>query len=609
MDKKVNKQNKVSFGPQFGNTEKANDFKGTLKKLIKHLAHYKIAIIIVIILSIGATIFGILGPKILGNATTLLFEGLQASIMQTGEVDFNEIAKILLFLLGLYILSMLFFFIQGWVMSKVANTMTYQFRKDISKKINTLPLSYFDKTTTGDVLSRVTNDVDKLSQALNQNITQIVSSIIMLIGISTMMFSINGVLSIIVICTVPVSFVIIALIAKRSQKQFLKVQSSLGDVNGHVEEMYAGHVVVRAFNGEKKSIREFNSYNDELYKASWLSEFLSSIMMPLSSFVSNIAYVIVCILGGSFVINGSMSVGDVQAFIQYVRRFQQPISQTAQISSQIQGMIAAAERVFDFLEAKEEIKDLKDAISADNIKGIVEFENVNFGYLENQLIIKDFSVDIKAGERVAIVGPTGAGKTTIVKLLMRFYDLNSGCIKIDGIEITKYKRAELRKLFGMVLQDTWLYNGSIKDNISYSKLDASESDIIRVAKAAYVDHFIHTLPNNYDFIINEDSSNISAGQKQLLTIARAFLADPKILILDEATSSVDTRTEVLIQKAMDNLMVNRTSFIIAHRLSTIRNADKILVMKDGNIVEIGNHLELIKLNGFYANLYNSQFEE
>lgn len=601
---------KIGGGPGANmSVEKPNDFKGTLNKLIKKLSKYYIAIVIVIILAIGATIFNIIGPKILGNATTILFEGVQKTVMGTGSVDFDQIGQILLLLMGLYIISTIFSYIQGWIMSRVANNVTYNFRKEISEKINKLPLSYFDKTPTGDVLSRVTNDVDKLSQALNQNLTQIISSIITLIGITVMMLTINVTLTITTIITVPLSILFVMFIVKRSQKQFIRVQDGLGQVNGHIEEMYGGHVVVKAYNGEDESIEQFNKYNNDLYSASWISEFLSSLMMPITQFIGNIGYVIVCILGGSFVINGTMNVGDVQAFIQYVRRFQQPISQTAQISNQIQGMLAAAERVFDFLDADEEAKDIENPTAVDNIEGAVSFEHVNFGYLPGQPIIKDFSVDINPGQRVAIVGPTGAGKTTIVKLLMRFYDIDSGTIKIDGTDITNFKREDLRRMFGMVLQDTWLFNGTIKENLKYSKLDATDEEIYKVCKTAYVDHFIHTLPKNYDFVINEESSNISAGQKQLLTIARAFLVDPKILILDEATSSVDTRTEVLIQKAMDNLMQNRTSFIIAHRLSTIRNADKILVLKEGNIVEIGTHNELLAKKGFYANLYNSQFEE
>lgn len=589
--------------------EKARDFKGTMKKLIQYLSVYKVSIIIVLIFAIASTIFSIVGPKILGNATTKLFEGVVAQIAGTGTgIDFVYIRNIILELLGLYLVSAAFSYIQGWIMTDVSMKVTYQFRKEISQKINRMPLGYFDGTNHGEILSRITNDVDTISQTLNQSLTQIITSVITMLGILVMMLSISWMMTLVAVLIVPLSAVIIALVVKQSQKFFKQQQDYLGHVNGHVEEMYGGHIVMKAFNGEKKSVEQFDVLNNTLYSSAWKSQFLSGMMMPIMTFIGNLGYVLVCILGGWLAVTGSITVGDIQAFIQYVRSFTQPISQIANISNILQQTAAAAERVFKFLEEEEEVPDPVNPVQLSNVEGRVQFQDVHFGYNPEKIIINDFCADVKPGQKIAIVGPTGAGKTTMVKLLMRFYDVNSGAILVDGHNIQEFDRADLRHMFGMVLQDAWLYNGTIMENIRYGRLDASDEEVVEAAKTAYVDHFIRTLSEGYNMVLDEEASNVSAGQKQLLTIARAILADPKILILDEATSSVDTRTEVLIQKAMDVLMKNRTSFIIAHRLSTIRNADLILVMNNGDIVEQGTHEGLLAQNGFYASLYNSQFE-
>ncbi len=600
-------------GPRRGagmNTEKASDFKGTTKKLIKdYLSKYKIALIIVMIFAIGSTIFTIVGPKILGNATTEIFNGFVDKLSGGSGIDFGAIGTILLTLLGLYILSALFSFIQGFVMTGVAQKLTFRLRSDLITKINRLPMRYFDKRTNGEVLSVITNDIDTLSQNLNQSITQIITSICTIIGILIMMFTISWEMTLVSLVILPVATIIVKFIVKKSQKFFQRQQEYLGHVNGQVEEIYGGHNIVKAFNGEEKAIEAFAKQNKELYRSGWRSQFLSGLMHPLMNFLGNVGYVAVAILGGYFAIQGKITVGNIQSFIQYNKQFTQPIAQIAQISGMLQSMVAAAERVFTFLEEKEEVEDVSNPKSTEGLKGNVTFDHVQFGYDEDKIIIHDFCANVKDGQKIAIVGPTGAGKTTMVKLLMRFYDVNKGAILVDGINIKEFKRGDLRKMFGMVLQDTWLFGGSIKDNIRYGKPDATDTEVIEAAKAAHVHHFIKTLPNSYDMVLNEESSNVSAGQKQLLTIARVILADPKILILDEATSSIDTRTEIQIQSAMDNLMKGRTSFIIAHRLSTIKNADLILVMNHGDIVEQGTHEELLAKNGFYANLYNSQFEE
>ncbi|MDI6604556.1 MAG: ABC transporter ATP-binding protein [Thermoanaerobacteraceae bacterium] len=590
-------------------TEKARDFKGTMKKLFKYLSPYKISMIIVFIFAVASTIFTIVGPKILGKATTKLFEGVMNKISGNGTIDFDYIERIILILLCFYLLSLLFGYIQGWVMSGISMKVTYKLRKDIFEKIHRMPLGYFESTNQGEVLSRITNDVDTISQTLNQSLTQIITSITTVIGVLIMMFSINWIMALVALLTVPISMLMIMGIMKYSQRYFKEQQDYLGHVNGHVEEMFGGHFIVRAFNGEKKSIDHFNKLNNRLYNSAWKSQFLSGLIMPVMNIVGNIIYVIECILGGWLAIKKTIEVGDIQAFIQYIRSFTMPISQIANISNILQQTAACAERVFEFLAEEEEIPDISVPVKLDNIHGNVEFKHVRFGYNPDKIIINDFSACIKPGQKVAIVGPTGAGKTTIVKLLMRFYDVNEGEILIDGHNIKEYTRSDLRSIFGMVLQDAWLSNSSIMDNIRYGRLNATEKEVIAAAKAAYVDNFVHTLPAGYNMVLNEEASNVSQGQKQLITIARAILKDPKILILDEATSSVDTRTEVLIQKAMDNLMKNRTSFIIAHRLSTIHNADLILVMNHGDIVEQGTHKELLAKGGFYANLYNSQFEE
>ena len=599
-------------GPMRGQnkvTPKAKNFKGTTKKLVKnYLSKYKFLLAVVVVFAIGSTIFTIVGPKILGNATTEVFNGIIGKLSGGAGIDFGKIAKILLTLLGLYILSALFSLVQGFAMTSVSQKITYKLRNDMAAKLNKLPMKYFDKKTNGEVLSIITNDIDTLSQNLNQSITQIITSVCTVIGILIMMLSISFVMTIASLIILPLSVIVVRSIVKKSQKYFKRQQEYLGHVNGQVEEIYGGHTIVKAFNGEEEAIKNFAKANQELYVSGWKSQFLSGLMHPLMRFLSNIGYVAVSILGGYLAVKGKITVGNIQSFIQYSQRFTQPIEQVAQVSATLQAMIAAAERVFEFLEEDEEVKEANNEIDTSKIKGNIEFKNVKFGYNEDRVIINDFSSNIKEGQKIAIVGPTGAGKTTMVKLLMRFYDLKSGSILIDGHDIKDFKRGDLRRMFGMVLQDTWLFFGSVKDNIKYGKPEANDSEVIEAAKAAHVHHFIKTLPKGYNSMINEESSNISAGQKQLLTIARVILADPKILILDEATSSIDTRTEIQIQAAMDNLMKGRTSFIIAHRLSTIRNADLILVMNHGDIVEQGKHEELLAKNGFYADLYNSQFD-
>jgi len=589
--------------------EKARDFKGTMSTLIQYLAEYKTKIILVLLAASTSTIFSILSPKILGKATTKLYEGVVAQIAGTGTgIDFTYIGQIMLLLIGLYLLSALLSYTQGWIMTDIAMKLTYRFRKEISEKINRMPLRYFDGTTHGEVLSRITNDVDTINQTLNQSMTQIVTSVVTMIGVLVMMFSISWLLTVVTLIILPLSVVFISIIVKNSQKYFKQQQEYLGHVNGHVEEMYGSHVVMKAFNGEQRSVEKFDRSNNVLYKAAWKSQFLSGMMMPIMTFIGNLGYVVVCILGGYLAVRNAITVGDIQAFIQYVRSFTQPITQIANISNTLQQTAAAAERVFEFLNEAEESPETTKPVKLTTVQGSVEFKDVHFGYSPEKIIINDFCATVKPGQKIAIVGPTGAGKTTMVKLLMRFYDINSGSILVDGHNIKEFSRQDLRQMFGMVLQDAWLYNTTIMENIRYGRLDASDEDVISAAKIAYVDHFIRTLPDGYNMVLDEEASNVSQGQKQLLTIARAILADPRILILDEATSSVDTRTEVLIQKAMDNLMKNRTSFIIAHRLSTIRNADLILVMNNGDIVEQGTHKELLARNGFYSSLYNSQFE-
>jgi ATP-binding cassette subfamily B protein len=600
----------VGHGPMgmMGGGEKARDFRGTMKKLMAYLNVYKVSIFIVLIFAAISAALSVAGPKILGNVTTEIFNGIMRKIQGEGGIDFTYIRDIMLILLGLYLASSLFGYIQGWVMSNVSMKVSYNLRKELSEKINRMPLKYFDGTNHGEVLSRITNDVDTLSQTLNQSLGQIITSVTSIIGVFVMMLTISWQLTLVTFLILPLSMVLIMTIVKRSQKYFKQQQDYLGNLNGHVEEMYGGHSVVKAFNGEKKSIEKFDELNGKLYGASWKSQFLTSIMMPLMNFVGNLGYVAICILGGYLAAKGKIPVGDIQAFIQYVRQFTQPIAQIANISNVLQQTAASAERVFEFLEQEEEVPEAANPAKPQSVNGSVEFKNVHFGYNPETIIVNDFSAKVRQGQRVAIVGPTGAGKTTMVKLLMRFYDVNEGAISIDGHDIREFTRGDLRSMFGMVLQDTWLYNDTIMENIRYGRLDATDEEVKKAAKAAHVDSFVHTLPDGYNMVLNEDATNVSQGQKQLLTIARAILADPKILILDEATSSVDTRTEVQIQKAMNNLMKNRTSFIIAHRLSTIRDADLILVMQHGDIVEQGNHEELLAKGGVYASLYNSQFE-
>ncbi len=589
--------------------KKSDNFGKTLRRIIKLLfKKYTVSTILVVVFALVSTIFGIVGPKIMGRATTELFEGLVAKINNTGSINFEKIAGILLTVLGLYLLSALFMFIEGWLMSNISQNLTYDIRKDISKKINTLPMGYFEQRTVGETLSRVTNDVDTLGQSLNQSFTQIIANTTMVLGVLVMMFTISPLMTLIAIVILPVSGVLLGLLTKASQKYFTGQQKSLSDVNGQVEESYAGQNIIAAFNHKDKSIKEFNAKNGELYATSWKANFFSGLMFPVINFVGNLGYVGIVFSGGLLVAKGTIGVGDIQAFIQYIRNFTQPIGQIAQSMTEIQKMAAAGERIFEFLDAKdEEVVETTEVI--ENKEGNVIFDHVRFGYVEDQIIIKNFTSDVKKGEMVAIVGPTGAGKTTMVKLLMRFYELNGGSISIDGKDISKLSKEELRSYFTMVLQDTWLFKGTIMENLRYGRLDATDEEVIEAAKAAHIHHFIKTLPGGYDMELNEDASNISQGQKQLLTIARAILADKPILILDEATSSVDTRTEVLIQKAMNKLMEGRTTFVIAHRLSTIRNADKILVLKDGDIIEQGNHDELLEQKGFYSELYQSQFAE
>ncbi len=589
---------------------KPKSFRKTMKTFMGYLKPYRFQIAVVVFFAVASTVFAIIGPKLLGNAMTRLFEGVVAKAMNTpgAAIDFPYIANIAIILIILYLLSALFSYIQGYIMTNISMKVTYQFRKEISEKIKRLPLKYFDSTSHGDILSRVTNDVDTVSNTLNQTMTQIVSSVVTIVGVLVMMLTINWIMTLAAVLVLPISMVLISRVVKASQTHFQRQQRYLGRVDGHVEEMYSGHNIMKAFNGEEKSIQQFDVHNEKLYTAAWKSQFLGGLMMPMMNLVGNISYVVISILGGYLAVTGAIGVGDILAFISYVRSFTQPIVQTATIATVIQSATAAAERVFEFLEEAEEVPEPVKAAQLKTVTGHVSFQNVRFGYTPDKVVIHNFSANIKPGQRVAIVGPTGAGKTTIVKLLMRFYDIDSGSIMIDGVDIRQFKRDELRRMFGMVLQDTWLFNGTIRENIRYGKLEAKDEEVLASAKTAYVDHFVRTLPKGYDLEINEESSNISQGQKQLLTIARAFLADPKMLILDEATSSVDTRTEVLIQRAMGELMKGRTSFIIAHRLSTIRDADIILVMKDGDIVEQGKHEELLAAKGFYASLYQSQFE-
>ncbi len=598
----------LGHGPMLMGGAKARDFKGTMRKLIRYLSPHRVVIGVVLLFAVGSTVFSIVGPKILGQATTRLFEGVMAQLAGAGSVDFDYIGGILVISLGLYLASALFSYVQGWLMSRVSVEVTYRLRQDIAAKINRMPLRYFDGTNHGEVLSRVTNDVDTISQTLNQSLTQIITSVVTVVGVLAMMISINGWMTLVSLLVLPLSLLVTMLVIRQSQKYFKQQQDYLGHVNGHVEEMYGGHIVMKAFNGEARSVAQFEVYNDTLYASAWKSQFLSGMMFPVMTFIGNLGYVAVVILGGWLAVRNAITLGDIQAFIQYVRSFTQPITQLANISNVLQQTAAAAERVFEFLAEAEEVPETDEPIRLPRVQGCVEFQHVQFGYSPDKVVIRDFSAAIQPGQKVAIVGPTGAGKTTLVKLLMRFYDVQRGAIRVDGHDIRAFTRHDLRQKFGMVLQDAWLYNGTILDNIRYGKRDAAEADVVNAARAAHVDHFIRTLPSGYQMVLNEETTNVSQGQMQLLTIARALLADPPVLILDEATSSVDTRTEVLIQQAMDRLMRGRTTFVIAHRLSTIRNADLILVMNDGDIVEQGTHVELLARAGFYASLYNSQFE-
>lgn len=606
---KTQRRGPMGHGPgAMGAGEKAKDFKGTMKTLLSYLGKYRFAIILVVVFAIGSAAFSIIGPKLLGNATTEIFEGLIGKITSQGGIDFGVIGSTLIFLLFLYAVSAIFSFIQGILMTNVSQKVSYQLRKALSEKIHRIPMKYFDGKTHGEVLSRVTNDIDTLSQSLNQSMTQVITSITTVIGVLIMMFSISWLMTLVALLILPLSLFLVAGVVKKSQKYFQAQQEYLGHVNGQVEEVYSGHSIVRAFNREEEVVKEFNQYNNTLYESAWKSQFLSGMMMPIMTFIGNISYVIISILGGYLAVKQTITVGDIQSFIQYVRSFNQPIAQVAQVANMLQSTAAAAERVFEFLNEEEEDQTVANPVHIDNLEGNVTFDHVRFGYIPEKTIIHDFSAKIEQGQKIAIVGPTGAGKTTMIKLLMRFYDVTDGAILIDGHNVKDFNRSELRDMFGMVLQDTWLFNGSIMENIRYGRVEATDEEVIAAAKSAHAHHFIKTLPAGYQMELNEEASNVSQGQKQLLTIARAILADPKILILDEATSSVDTRTEVRIQKAMDNLMRGRTSFVIAHRLSTIRDADLILVMKDGDIVEQGNHEQLLEKNGFYAELYNSQFE-
>lgn len=601
----------MGHGPMGGmlGGEKAKDFKGSFKKLLAYIGRYKFAILVVMIFAAASTVFNVMGPKVMGHATTELAEGLMRKIDGTGGIDFDKILQILLLTLGLYVISAVFVFMQGWIMSGITQKICYRMRKEISEKINRMPMKYFESRTYGEVLSRITNDVDTLGQGLNQSVTQIITSTATIIGVLVMMLSISPLMTLIALIILPVSAVLMSIVVRFSQKHFRTQQRYLGHINGQVEETFAGHLVIKAFNKEEDTIKTFDETNAVLYESAWKSQFLSGLMHPLMMFVGNMGYAGVAISGGLLAIKGTIGIGDIQAFIQYVKNFTQPIQQIAQVINQVQSMTAASERVFEFLNEEEEEQFAENPVTLTDPKGAVRFNHVRFGYDPQQLIIKDFSADVKPGQKIAIVGPTGAGKTTIVKLLMRFYDVQEGSITLDGYDIRDFNRQNLRDYFGMVLQDTWLFKGSIMENIRYGRLDATDEEVIEAAKAAHADHFIRTLPGGYQMELNEDASNVSQGQKQLLTIARAILADNRVLILDEATSSVDTRTEERIQSAMDNLMEGRTSFIIAHRLSTIKNADLILVMKEGDIIEQGNHEELLAQGGFYADLYNSQFEE
>lgn len=589
--------------------EKAKDFKGSTLRLLSYMGKFKFALIGVLLFAVGSTLFNVVGPKILGQATTELFSGLVAKVQGTGSINFGKIGTILLLLLGLYLLSALFSFIQGWIMTGVTQRLCYRLRRDISEKIHRMPMKYFESKTVGEVLSRITNDIDTLGQSLNQSVTQLITSVTTIIGVIIMMLSINTIMTGVTIVILPVSMVLVMIVVKHSQKYFRAQQAFLGTINGQVEETYSGHNVVRAFNREQAVLDEFRKTNKKLYQSAWKSQFFSGLMQPIMQFIGNLGYVAVTVLGAILAAAGTIQVGDIQSFIQYVRNFTQPITQMAQVSNMLQSMAAAAERVFEFLAEEEEDQLAESPVPVSSIQGQVTFDHVRFGYDPNKIIIGDFSATVEPGQTVAIVGPTGAGKTTMVKLLMRFYDVQSGAIRIDGHDVRDFNRSELREAFGMVLQDTWLFKGTIMENIRYGRLDATDEEVIAAAKAAHVHHFIQTLPGGYQMELSEDASNISQGQRQLLTIARAILADNKIMILDEATSSVDTRTEQLIQKAMNNLMKGRTSFVIAHRLSTIKDADLILVMKDGDIIEQGNHQTLLEKNGFYATLYNSQFED
>lgn len=589
--------------------EKAKDFKGTMKKLMGYIGKYKIGVFAVLLFAVGSTVFNIIGPKVLSKATTELFEGLMRKVQGTGGIDFGKIGRVLILLLCLYLISALFSFVQGWIMTGITQKMCYRFRREISEKINRMPMKYFESRTVGEVLSRITNDVDTLGQSLNQSVTTLITSITTIIGVAIMMLTISPLMTLIAVVMLPISGGLIALVMKKSQKFFFTQQEYLGKINGQVEETFSGQNVIKAFNREEAVLEDFKKDNDVLYQSAWKSQFLSGMMHPIMMLVGNLGYVAVAVSGSLLAIKGTIQVGDIQAFIQYVKSFTQPIAQVAQVSNMLQSMAAATERVFEFLEEEEEEQYVEHAVAPEFIEGRVSFENVQFGYDENKIIIHNFNSEVEPGETVAIVGPTGAGKTTMVKLLMRFYDVNKGTIRVDGHDIRDFNRSELRENFGMVLQDTWLFKGTIMENIRYGRLDATDEEVIAAAKAAHAHHFISTLPGGYQMELNEEASNVSQGQKQLLTIARAILADNRILILDEATSSVDTRTEARIQKAMNNLMKGRTSFVIAHRLSTIKDADLILVMKDGDIIEQGTHQQLLEQNGFYAELYNSQFEE
>ena len=589
--------------------EKAKDFKGSIGKLFAYMKQYHAAVAVVILCAIASTVFSVIGPDILGKATTELSNGLLAKIQGTGSIDFIKIGQILLFVLGLYLLSTLFSFVQGWLMTGVTQKVCYRMRKDISEKIDRMPMAYFESRTYGEVLSRITNDVDTLGQSLNQSITQIITSVATMVGVLVMMLRISPLMTLIAVVILPISVTLISLVVKKSQKYFKQQQEYLGHINGQVEETYAGHTVIQAYNKEKDMVQQFQETNDTLYHSAWKSQFLSGLMQPIMMFVGNLGYAAVALSGGLLAIRGTITIGDIQAFIQYVKNFTQPMQQIAQVLNQVQSMAAASERVFEFLEEAEEVQTAEHPLELANVEGNVDFQHVSFGYQPEQCVIHDFSAKVKSGQKIAIVGPTGAGKTTMVKLLMRFYDVSGGAILLDGHDVRDFDRHKLRESFGMVLQDTWLFQGTIMENIRYGRLDATDEEVIAAAKAAHADSFIRQLPDGYQMELNEDASNVSQGQKQLLTIARAILADNRVMILDEATSSVDTRTEILIQKAMDHLMEGRTSFIIAHRLSTIRNADMILVMKDGDIIEQGTHEELLKKNGFYADLYRSQFAQ